>query len=104
MPINHWGIQFSPQIFADTTCPCRARVNNKCPGTQHTIPTGYIEELEQERLINADTVAREAIIAVESDGIVFIDEIDKIVSSAESRHGKGQPRSLPPPDPLLTPS
>uniref|UniRef100_A0A7S0WNV3 AAA+ ATPase domain-containing protein n=1 Tax=Pyramimonas obovata TaxID=1411642 RepID=A0A7S0WNV3_9CHLO len=47
----------------------------------------YIEELEQERLINQDTVAREAILAVESDGIVFIDEIDKIVSSSESRHG-----------------
>jgi ATP-dependent protease HslVU (ClpYQ) ATPase subunit len=47
----------------------------------------YIEELEQERLLNPDMVAREAIIAVESDGIVFIDEIDKIVSSAETRHG-----------------
>jgi len=47
----------------------------------------YIEELEQERLLNPDMVAREAIISVESDGIVFIDEIDKIVSSAETRHG-----------------
>eukprot|EP00959_Pyramimonas_sp_CCMP1952_P099189 2073697-Pyramimonas_sp.AAC.1 len=24
MPVHRWRIQFSPQIFADTTCPCRA--------------------------------------------------------------------------------
>jgi len=32
-------------------------------------------------------VTRDAIAAVEQDGIVFIDEIDKIVSSAETRLG-----------------
>eukprot|EP00976_Prorocentrum_cordatum_P097714 1191099-Prorocentrum_minimum.AAC.14 len=26
MPPNHRRIRFSPQMFADTTCPCRARV------------------------------------------------------------------------------
>ena len=32
-------------------------------------------------------MTRDAIAAVEQDGIVFIDEIDKIVSSAETRLG-----------------
>ena len=32
-------------------------------------------------------VVREAVQAVEQDGIVFIDEIDKIVSSSENRYG-----------------
>ena len=32
-------------------------------------------------------MVREAVQAVEQDGIVFIDEIDKIVSSSEHRFG-----------------
>ena len=47
----------------------------------------HIEEGEFDRMINQETVVKEAIAAVEQDGIVFIDEIDKIVSSAELRHG-----------------
>ena len=39
-------------------------------------------------------VTRDAIAAVEQDGIVFIDEIDKIVSSAETRLGAEHCRSL----------
>eukprot|EP00884_Botryococcus_braunii_P005483 jgi/Botrbrau1/14936/Bobra.0018s0040.1 len=47
-----------------------------------------VEEMETERLINNDTVQREAIQAVEQDGIVFIDEIDKItVNHQSSRYG-----------------
>merc|ERR1712167_70194 len=46
-----------------------------------------IEEMEQERMINNDVVAREAILSVESDGIVVIDEIDKIVNNSDSRTG-----------------
>lgn len=46
-----------------------------------------IEEVESERLINGDSVVREAISTVEQDGIVFIDEIDKIVTSSEYRYG-----------------
>lgn len=46
-----------------------------------------IEEMEQDRVINNDVVAREAILSVESDGIVVIDEIDKIVNNSDSRHG-----------------
>jgi ATP-dependent HslUV protease ATP-binding subunit HslU len=46
-----------------------------------------IEEHESDRFLNNESVTREAISAVEQDGIVFIDEIDKIVSSSEYRYG-----------------
>ncbi|KAI7835952.1 hypothetical protein COHA_010151 [Chlorella ohadii] len=46
-----------------------------------------IEEQEAERYVNNESVTREAIQAVEQDGIVFIDEIDKIVTSTEHRYG-----------------
>ena len=46
-----------------------------------------IEEQEAERFINSEAVTREAIAATEADGIVFIDEIDKIVTSSEYRYG-----------------
>ena len=46
-----------------------------------------IEEMEYDRLINSDVVVKEALSAVENDGIVFLDEIDKIVSSNDYRHG-----------------
>ena len=46
-----------------------------------------LEEAEFERLLNQDAITKEAIASVEQDGIVFIDEIDKIVSSSEMRHG-----------------
>lgn len=46
-----------------------------------------LEEAEFERLLNPEALAKEAVASVEQDGIVFIDEIDKIVSSSESRHG-----------------
>lgn len=46
-----------------------------------------IEEDECERLESSDSVTRDAVASVEQDGIVFIDEIDKIVSSSEGRYG-----------------
>ncbi|GAB4824107.1 hypothetical protein N2152v2_011153 [Parachlorella kessleri] len=46
-----------------------------------------LEDQEAEKYINSDVVTREAIQAVEQDGIVFIDEIDKIVTSSEYRYG-----------------
>eukprot|EP00897_Mesotaenium_endlicherianum_P002123 jgi/Mesen1/1939/ME000146S01029 len=42
---------------------------------------------ELEMHLSSDTITRDAVQLVESDGIVFIDEIDKIVTSGESRHG-----------------
>eukprot|EP01024_Parvocaulis_polyphysoides_P001309 TRINITY_DN10355_c0_g2_i2.p1 TRINITY_DN10355_c0_g2~~TRINITY_DN10355_c0_g2_i2.p1 ORF type:complete len:500 (-),score=82.88 TRINITY_DN10355_c0_g2_i2:237-1736(-) len=46
-----------------------------------------IEEIETEKLLNQDLVIREAIHSVENDGIVFIDEIDKIVVDSNVRYG-----------------
>ena len=46
-----------------------------------------LEEQEGERFANSETVTREAVTAAEQDGIVFIDEIDKIVTSSEYRYG-----------------
>lgn len=46
-----------------------------------------VEEQEAEKFVNSEVITREAIAAAESDGIVFIDEIDKIVTSSEYRYG-----------------
>ncbi len=40
---------------------------------------------EADKLIEEDQVAREAVAAVEQDGIVFLDEIDKVAARAETR-------------------
>ncbi len=42
---------------------------------------------ECDKLIDNDTITREAIKAVENDGIVFIDEIDKITGKSENTRG-----------------
>jgi ATP-dependent HslUV protease ATP-binding subunit HslU len=42
-----------------------------------------LEEVELDKLLNNDKVIKEAIRAVEEDGIVFIDEIDKICTGAK---------------------
>ncbi len=46
----------------------------------------YLMQDEEERLIDMETVARAAIERVESSGIIFLDEIDKI-AGRESGHG-----------------
>ena len=46
----------------------------------------YLMQEEEERLIDMETVARAAIERVESSGIIFLDEIDKI-AGRESGHG-----------------
>ena len=46
-------------------------------------------EQESQRLIDKESVTREALQRVEQSGIVFIDEIDKIASRESSRHGSG---------------
>jgi len=45
-----------------------------------------IEEMETDRLISSDDLVREAIKTAESDGIVFLDEIDKIVTPSDRRY------------------
>jgi ATP-dependent HslUV protease ATP-binding subunit HslU len=58
--------------------------------TKHvTVKTGreiLIQE-ESEKLLDQDTVVQEAIHAVENNGIVFLDEIDKICARSEYRGG-----------------
>jgi ATP-dependent HslUV protease ATP-binding subunit HslU len=47
-----------------------------------------LEEAETEKLVSADdSLIKEAIRAVEQDGIVFLDEIDKICNPGHMRHG-----------------
>ena len=43
---------------------------------------------ESDKLIDEDTIAKEAIKLVENDGIVFIDEIDKVAGRAEMKGGE----------------
>lgn len=44
-------------------------------------------EAEMEKHLNSDQITKDAVDLVESDGIVFIDEIDKIVTSSDTRYG-----------------
>lgn len=44
-------------------------------------------EAEMEKHLNSDQITKDAVDLVESDGIVFIDEIDKIVTGSDSRYG-----------------
>ncbi len=46
----------------------------------------YLEREEQEKLVDMDAVVQEAIQRTEQDGIIFIDELDK-VAGRESGHG-----------------
>jgi ATP-dependent HslUV protease ATP-binding subunit HslU len=46
-----------------------------------------LEEAETDRLLSTDDVTKEALKAVEEDGIVFLDEIDKICNPSHLRHG-----------------
>jgi len=45
-----------------------------------------LEDQETEKLVNSDDVAKEAVEAVQQDGIVFLDEIDKICASGDRIH------------------
>ncbi|KAI5074199.1 hypothetical protein GOP47_0010160 [Adiantum capillus-veneris] len=44
-------------------------------------------EIEMEKHLSTDQITRDALQLAESDGIVFIDEIDKIVKTSEMTHG-----------------
>ncbi|GJP61028.1 hypothetical protein CLOP_g18241 [Closterium sp. NIES-67] len=46
-----------------------------------------LTEAEMEKRMSSDTLVKDAIQLTESEGIVFIDEIDKIVHSSDTRHG-----------------
>eukprot|EP00475_Leptophrys_vorax_P042098 TRINITY_DN79428_c0_g1_i1.p1 TRINITY_DN79428_c0_g1~~TRINITY_DN79428_c0_g1_i1.p1 ORF type:complete len:286 (-),score=32.89 TRINITY_DN79428_c0_g1_i1:204-1010(-) len=46
-----------------------------------------LTEAEMEKRLSSDSLIKDAIQATESEGIVFIDEIDKIVNASDMRHG-----------------
>jgi len=46
-----------------------------------------ITDMEVEKMLNPELLAKQAIKAVEQDGVVFLDEIDKICNSSENRSG-----------------
>ncbi len=49
----------------------------------------YLEKEEAEKLIDMDAVVKEAVQRAENNGIVFVDEIDKIASRSGSGAGSG---------------
>ena len=51
----------------------------------------YIEKEEAERLVDADKVQRSALERVQESGIIFIDEVDKIVGGQTQARGGGGP-------------
>jgi ATP-dependent HslUV protease ATP-binding subunit HslU len=62
------------------------KTKNKKMTVKDALETIAIEE--SDNLIDQDVLVREAIKAVENDGIVFIDEIDKITSRSGARGGE----------------
>jgi len=46
-----------------------------------------IEDVESEKILTDESITKKAIDATEQDGIVFIDEIDKICTPSNYRHG-----------------
>lgn len=49
--------------------------------------TKYLLEMEEEKLIDSDNVNQEAISRAENEGIIFIDEIDKIANKGNGTQG-----------------
>ena len=49
--------------------------------------TKYLLEMEEEKLIDPDNVNQEAISRAENEGIIFIDEIDKIANKGNGTQG-----------------
>ncbi len=52
-----------------------------------------LEEGEAERMFPAEVIAKEAMRLAENDGIVFIDEVDKIVAGRDAAWRGGDPSS-----------
>ncbi len=88
MPI---GMQvFGPMGMEDIGSNIKDMLSNVLPGTKKRRKMkikdarGYLIELESQKLIDQDELVRIAKGNVENSGIVFLDEIDKVVGSGNS--------------------
>jgi len=73
-----------PMFMRKLMAQQRAKTERKKMPIKEARP--IIEEAETERLTSSDDLTREAIKVAESDGIVFLDEIDKIVTSGDRKY------------------
>lgn len=64
-------------------------LGTKAKARKMTVAQSYevLVREESDKLLDQETITREAISAVENDGIVFLDEIDKITSRSDMRGG-----------------
>lgn len=72
-------------LFVTSSRPGRKTEHREMPISE---ARPLLEEQEAEKLFSGDDVVREAIRHAESDGIVFLDEIDKIVSDKSGSFGR----------------
>lgn len=82
------GVQGTPIDIQDLLSPLFGASGGKTRKRRMKIKDCLpkLEESEVEKLLQTDIVIKEAIRSVEEDGIVFIDEIDKICSSFKDGH------------------
>lgn len=76
---------FQGQWFLKIDRPGGARQDKRKMKISEARP--LLEEQECDRMIPPEIIQRDAIKAVEQDGIVFIDEIDKIVVNSSQHYG-----------------
>jgi ATP-dependent HslUV protease ATP-binding subunit HslU len=76
-------VGYSIADFFSQMAPPRKRLKRMTVAEARTVLT----QDETDRLVDMDRVYDDAIKAVEDDGIVFIDEVDKITGSGGSDHG-----------------
>jgi len=76
--LNEFVIKFDPRNAMKKGSEKRKMKVSEC--------RALIEEAESERLIPPELVQKDALTAVEQNGIVFIDEIDKICQSSSAVH------------------
>ena len=82
-----YGTESFPGIFVKVDKVLNMNNRNEKRSMRVSEVRPLLEEQELERLLPQETIQREAIKSVEQDGIVFIDEIDKIVVNPAHHHG-----------------
>lgn len=77
MPVNEIILRFDKMMTG------RPKMEKREMSVKDAVP--ILTEMESEKLINEDDIKRAALRSVEQEGIVFIDEIDKICSRGDYR-------------------